>query len=50
MWKIAWDKIIGTLLGSIWGILLLLLERVLLEDGIPDELLHFFWSVSSPAS
>ena len=41
MWKIARDKIIGTLIGSFWGLLLLLLERLFTEDGIPDELLHF---------
>lgn len=41
MWKIAWDKIIGTLIGSFWGLLLLLLERTLVEDGVPDELPHF---------
>ena len=41
MWKIARDKIIGTLIGSFWGLLLLLLENVLAEDGIPDELPHF---------
>lgn len=42
MWKIARDKIIGTLIGSLWGLLLLLLENVLVEGGIPDELPHFF--------
>lgn len=41
MWKIVRDKIIGTLIGSFWGLLLLLSERALAEDGIPDELPHF---------
>ena len=42
MWKIVRDKIIGTLIGSFWGLLLLLLENVLAEGGVPDELTHFF--------
>ena len=42
MWKVVRDKIIGTLIGSFWGLLLLLLENVLMEGGVPDELPHFF--------
>lgn len=42
MWKIVRDKIIGTLIGSFWGLLLLLLEDVLVEDVAPGELPHFF--------
>lgn len=41
MWAVARNKIVGTLIGSFWGLLLLLLERTLVEDGIPDELPHF---------
>ena len=42
MWKVVRDKIIGTLIGSFWGLLLLMLENVLVEGGVPDELPHFF--------
>lgn len=42
MWKIVRDKIIGTLIGSFWGLLLLLLENVLAEGGVLDEPPHFF--------
>lgn len=39
--KIARQKIVGTLFGSLWGLLLLLLENLLVEDGIPDEWPHY---------
>lgn len=42
MWKIVRDKIIGTLIGSFWGLLLLLLENILAEGGVLGELPHFF--------
>ena len=39
--KIARQKIVGTLFGSLWGLLLLLLENLLVADGIPDEWPHY---------
>lgn len=41
--RIAKQKIIGTLFGSFWGLLVLLIENLLVEDGIPDELPHYLF-------
>lgn len=41
--KIAQQKIVGTLFGSFWGLLVLLFENLLVEDGIPDELPHYLF-------
>lgn len=34
-------RIIGTLIGAAWGLLLLLVELELLSDGAPHDMLHF---------
>lgn len=34
-------RLIGTLIGAAWGLLLLLIELRLISDGVPDELLHY---------
>lgn len=39
--KIARQKIVGTLFGSLWGLALLLLEGLLWTEGIPDDWPHY---------
>ena len=34
-------RMIGTLIGAAWGMLLLLIELELIGDGVPDEFLHY---------
>jgi hydroxymethylpyrimidine pyrophosphatase-like HAD family hydrolase len=35
-------RVAGTFIGAVWGLLLILLERGLTTDGIPNEILHYF--------
>ena len=39
--KVARQKIVGTLFGSLWGLALLLLEGLLWTEGIPDDWPHY---------
>lgn len=39
--KIARQKTIGTLFGSLWGLALLLQEGMFMKGGIPDEWPHY---------
>lgn len=41
MGKVAKKRVIGTLIGAFWGLVVLLLELELLYEGVPDELPHF---------
>lgn len=38
---VARKRILGTVIGAAWGLLLLLFEIMLVRDGIPDEDLHY---------
>ena len=38
---VARKRILGTIIGAVWGLLLLLLEIAIAQDGIPDENLHY---------
>ena len=38
---VANKRILGTIIGAVWGLLLLLIEIQLISDGIPDETLHY---------
>lgn len=38
---VARKRILGTIIGAVWGLLLLLIEIQLISDGIPDETLHY---------
>ncbi len=35
-------RLVGTLIGAAWGLFLILIERKLMPDGIPNEILHYF--------
>ncbi len=35
------NRILGTILGAAWGLLLLLAEKLLVEEGLPEEPLHY---------
>ena len=39
--KVAQQRIVGTLFGSLWGLLVLLLESTLAREGIADEWPHY---------
>lgn len=39
---VARRRVLGTVIGAVWGLLLLLLELEILSDGLPDEGLHYF--------
>ncbi len=41
MGQVAQKRVVGTLIGAFWGLLVLLLELELISDGVPDELLHY---------
>lgn len=41
MHQVARKRVVGTLIGALWGLLVLLLELKLISDGVPDELLHY---------
>ena len=38
---VARKRVLGTVIGAIWGLLELLVEIQLISDGIPDKQLHF---------
>ena len=38
---VARKRIFGTIIGAVWGLLLLLLEIALARGGLPDERLHY---------
>ena len=41
MRQVAKEKVLGTLIGAGWGLILITLELALLEGGIPDEAVHY---------
>ena len=41
MHGVARKRILGTVIGAVWGLLLLLFELQLISDGLPDEQLHY---------
>ncbi len=41
MGKVAQKRVIGTLTGAFWGLVVLLLELEILYEGVPDELPHY---------
>ena len=41
MGKVAQKRVIGTLVGAFWGLVVLLVELELLYEGVPDELPHY---------
>ena len=38
---VASRRLLGTVIGAVWGLLLLLVEIRLISDGLPDEQLHY---------
>ena len=42
MHKVARKRVVGTLVGAFWGLLVLLLDLELMGIGVPDEMLHYF--------
>ena len=40
MGKVAQKRVVGTLVGAFWGLVVLLLELELLYEGLPEELPH----------
>ena len=41
MRHVARNRAVGTAIGAVWGMLVLLLELKIISDGMPDELIHY---------
>lgn len=41
MGKVAQKRVLGTLIGAVWGLVVLLLELELLYEGVPDLVSHY---------
>ncbi|MBR1456322.1 MAG: HAD hydrolase family protein [Oscillospiraceae bacterium] len=41
MHKVGRKRVIGTIVGAVWGLLVLLLELELIGSGVPEEPLHY---------
>ena len=41
MWSLVKEKTFGTVIGAVWGLILISLELVLVGDGAPNEAVHY---------
>ena len=41
MWKVGWKRILGTLIGCVWGVAVLQLENWIPDGTVSEEILHF---------
>lgn len=42
MKQVAQRRVVGTFVGAIWGLLMLLVALHIRENTVPDEMLHYF--------